>query len=395
MTPSGSNQPNDTVGALLLIAQNPGVNVTNINALASAAPPFQPYANVTNDFTLAITYSGGGMTAPGDIVIDAAGDAYIGNSPSTAGASGTDSIVGFSPTGVVLTGANGYTNGIHSPNALAIDNAGNIWSTNIKTSTSPDQVVKLTSAGALSFAFNDSNLNNPQGLAIDNANNAWVANAGNFKLVKISPAGADTLAFTSSGFFYPTGIGIDGSGFIFAAGQGSNSILKFNSAGTVLSPAAGYKFSGLSQPLDISIDAADHIWSIQNNSSAIIELNGADGSGLTPPAVQSSLSDAYVLAIDGAGGAWYANCRGACGANTTSPDNLTHAAPGGAQATGTADGYQDSHLSRVGTAAVDGTGNVWVTNNGGGTVTVFLGVAPPVVTPIAVGTANNTLGTRP
>ena len=99
VTPSGGTRPSDTVGALLLIAQNPGNNVANINAQATATSPFQPSANVTNDFSIGITYSGGGMTAPGNIVIDAAGNAYVGNSPSTSGASGTDSIVGFGTNG--------------------------------------------------------------------------------------------------------------------------------------------------------------------------------------------------------------------------------------------------------------------------------------------------------
>ena len=102
-----------------------------------------------------------------------------------------------------------------------------------------------------------------------------------------------------------------------------------------------------------------------------------------------------MLSIDGAGGAWFANCRAACGANTTSPDNLTHVAPTQSQATGTADGYQDSHLSRVGTTAIDASGNVWITSNGNGTVTEFVGLAQPVVTPLAAAVAANKLGIRP
>jgi hypothetical protein len=45
--------------------------------------------------------------------------------------------------------------------------------------------------------------------------------------------------------------------------------------------------------------------------------------------------------------------------------------------------------------AIDGSGDVWVTNNGNSTVSEFIGAAVPVVTPLAVGVKNNTLGTRP
>ncbi len=395
--PAGGSSVIETFSAALSIAKNPGNNVATINALTNAAAPFQPsLASAPNDWTLAITYSGGGMTAPGNIVIDQTGNAFIGNSPSTAPTttSGTDSIVGFSPTGAVLTGTTGFRTGIHAPTGLAIDTTGSIWSTDAASGSNPDQVVKLTSAGALAFAFNDSTISNPQGIAIDNTNGAWVANQNNFNLVKINAAGTRTQApVTSSGFYYPTGIGIDGSQNIFAAGTGSNTILKFNPAGTVLSPAAGYTASSLNQPTGISIDASGNVWTI-NNVSTITKITNT-GTLIAPSTPMPSISNAFVLAIDGAGGAWYANCRAACGANTTSPDNLTHVGANQAQATGTADGFQDSHLSRVGTAAIDASGNVWVTNNGNGTVTEFLGVAVPVVTPLALAADNNTLGTRP
>ena len=399
VTPSGGTQPSDIVGAMLLIAQNPGNNVQNIFGLATATPPFQPTINAStppNDLTVAITYTGGGMTAPGDVVIDASGNAFIGNSPSTSGATGTDSIVGFGYDGSVLTGATGYTNGIHVPNAVAFDQLGNIWSTDLASGSAPDQVVKLTSAGALLFAFNDSTVSSPQGIALDSGNNAWITNQTAFSVDQILANGTRTLApVKHSNFYYPTGIGIDSSGFIFAAGTGSGGILKLNSSGAYV---ANYFVAGLTQPLNISIDASDNIFSINNDSSAISELNGTTGTGVTPYKPQPSLSNAYVLAIDGAGGQWYANCRVCSTSNNGSPDNLTRVAPNGAQNTGTADGFQDPNLNYVGTAAIDASGNVWVTNNGGGatgSVTEFIGIAPPVVTPIATASATGKLGTKP
>jgi hypothetical protein len=45
--------------------------------------------------------------------------------------------------------------------------------------------------------------------------------------------------------------------------------------------------------------------------------------------------------------------------------------------------------------AIDGSGNVWVSNNTGNSVTEIVGAAAPVVTPLALAVKNNTLGKRP
>ncbi len=399
MTPSGGTQPNNIVSAMLLIAQNPGNNVAAIYGQATATPPFQPTVSASappQDLTLAITYAGGGMTAPGDIVIDANNDAVISNSPSTAipAASGTDSIVVFGPDGSILSGNGGYTAGIHGPGGVAIDSAGNIWSTDAGNGNTPDQVVKISSTGALAFAFSDSSISGPQGIAIDRNDSAWVVNQNTSYVDKINPSGVRTALVSTGSQTYPTGVGIDGTGNIFVSETGAGTIAEFNTAGTFISPAGGYSVSGLNQPLGISVDASGNVWTIDNISSGIVEITN-NGTLIPRPGTQASLSNAYVLAIDGAGGAWYANCRAACGDNSGKPDNLTHVLANQIQSTGTADGYQDSHLSRVGTAAIDGGGSVWVSNNASGTVTEFIGVAPPVITPLSLASSANKLGTRP
>jgi hypothetical protein len=58
-------------------------------------------------------------------------------------------------------------------------------------------------------------------------------------------------------------------------------------------------------------------------------------------------------------------------------------------------GYQSPSLAAGPLrAAVDRAGNVWVLL-AGGTVTEYVGVATPAVTPIALGVKNNKLGAKP
>jgi hypothetical protein len=45
--------------------------------------------------------------------------------------------------------------------------------------------------------------------------------------------------------------------------------------------------------------------------------------------------------------------------------------------------------------AVDGSGDVWVGNNTGNSVTEYVGAGAPVVTPLAVAVKNNTVGKQP
>jgi hypothetical protein len=58
-------------------------------------------------------------------------------------------------------------------------------------------------------------------------------------------------------------------------------------------------------------------------------------------------------------------------------------------------GYTNGSLNYPIGIAVDGSGNLWVASVDGNSITEFIGVAAPVLTPVAVGVANNTLGTRP
>jgi hypothetical protein len=391
--------PADVAKAMLLIAQNPTNNVTGVFGQIDTNAPFGPdLTSAPNDYTLGITYTGGGLANPGDVVIDANGAAWMANCPSCNSAAGTDSIVAFGPQGAILTGATGFTSGIHMPQGLAFDSTGDLWSTNLAAGSAPDQIVRMTPAGVVTsgFPFNDSTISRPVGIATDSNNSAWVTNQTAGTVVKISSAGTRTLApVTSPGFSGPSGVGIDGIGVIFAAGAGSSSILKFDTNGNILSGSgAGYTGGGLAQPIGVAIDNSDNIWSINNQSNAVSILYGVNGTPVSPSGGYTpGLAQASIIAIDGLSTAWIANCRGFCGAGTQFPDDVVHINSAGTVLSGP-NGYQDTHFATVGAAAIDASGNLWVTNNTGASVTELLGVAAPIKTPITAG-ASNSIGSRP
>lgn len=403
-TPStgGAPNPSETFTAMLNLAKNPGNNVGSLFGQINAAAPFQPSLTAApNDFTLGITYSGGGMTAPGAIAIDALGDAFITNSPSLSGQSGTDSIVEIGPNGMFLAS---YTSNIHGPRGIAIDVAGNIWSNNLgNANNTNDQVVKLNNQGVLVFATSATSvvLNGLTGIATDGNLSAWVAaspngttNANQSSISKIGPNGAILQPITMNGFGQPQGIAIDGNSNIYSAGFSSNNLLKITPtpANNPTSYPATIVSGNFSQPLGVAIDNANNVYSFNNGTSLITEISSA---GVMQPMGNPApnISNSAVISIDGAGGGWLANIRSSN--STPQPDNLVHFTTGGVAANGQTSGYQNVNLNRVGVATVDNIGNVWVSNNGSGTVTEFVGTAAPVVTPIAAGILNQTIGTRP
>jgi hypothetical protein len=168
---AGTVYPTDTLTAAMNIAQSPGRNVAGLNKLRSAQPVFEPSFDVNsppNDWTIAITYTGGGLNAPSSIAMDASGNAWIANG-------GGASVTELSNAGAAVSGASGFTaGGFSAPSAIAIDGSGDAWVTNAGNST----VTELSAGGMTGTVFHGNGLSAPASVAIDGSGDVWVANAG-------------------------------------------------------------------------------------------------------------------------------------------------------------------------------------------------------------------------
>jgi hypothetical protein len=197
--------PTDTITAAMNIAQNPGMNVSKIDADQASSPAFLPALSVNppypTDWTIAITYTGGGLSSPQGIANDASGNVWVTNP-------GNNSVTELSNAGNALTGANGFTG---------------------------------------------SGIQNPQGIAIDTSGNAWVANAGSNSITEISSGRTSPLQITGNSLSSPEGIAIDGAGNIWVVNNGSNSIGAFTNTGAPLNNQP-YSGGGLASPNSIAIN---------------------------------------------------------------------------------------------------------------------------------------------
>lgn len=375
--------PTNTATAALNIAHNPAANVTALVPLENVAPAFFPnFAGTPSSFTITVAFTYPGINLPYNgsftIALDAGGNVWI---PNNA----TDSVTELSPTGAVLSPNPGFTGGgLKKPIAVAIDTAGGIWLSN----TSGPSVTRLSSTGtALSptGGYTDPALNNPLSLALDGTGNAWIGNDSGASLTKFSSTGASlspAAGFTGGGLLHPAAVAIDSSGNAWTANISNNAVSKFSPAGTALSPATGFTGGTLFDPIAIAIDGSGNAWVANaNGSNTLTELSPA-GVPVSPTGFGGGgLSHPISVAIDGAGNVFAANLSAV----------YSRFSPSGVAISPTLGIQVGPHFLNA--IAIDGSGDVWISAD-----TVILesiGAAVPVVTPLAAGVANHTLGARP
>ena len=131
--PPAGSAPTNTLTAALDIALNPANNVSTLFGYSSANAPFQPVlSSAPNDWTLALSYAGGGLHAQ-SIAIDAAGSVWVANYGDGT-ADGTAGLSKLSTTGAPASGSP-FTLNLPNPYAVAIDQSGDAWVVNFTSDT--------------------------------------------------------------------------------------------------------------------------------------------------------------------------------------------------------------------------------------------------------------------
>jgi hypothetical protein len=384
----------DTAAAAINTAHNPGAGVAALFGVVTGTPPFTPALTAApNDFTIALVVP---ISCPetGGVAIDSAGDAWFATGACAGVAELSSSGAFLSPPPV---GWDLFTTRGDLSEGIAVDGSGNAWAlANNSEIAANGRTIEISNSGTLLYGtagFTPGFFFEPMAVAIDRSDNAWTA--GDFGVVEYSPTGAalsGAQSYLSSFLIY--GIAVDGAGDVWvsqAVNGGNASVAKLSSAGAILSGTNGYTGGGLSNPGPVAVDSSGSAWIVNSAdlpaTPAVIEISSA-GSFLSGPNgyTGSWLQSPYDVAIDGSGNAWIADYSGLIELSN-SGNVLFHGSQG--------PGYGYQHF-----VAVDGSGDVW--GCGGDLFVEFIGVAAPVITPIAAGlpatpTANGSsnLGTRP
>jgi streptogramin lyase len=250
----------------------------------------------------------------------------------------------FSSSGSAISGAAGYTgNGLNDPFGMAVNAAGVAWAANFKNTSAflnngTPQTGSPYGPGNGNHSF--------YCIAIDSSGNVWMTDRAASDVEEFNSAGKVIMTYNAGGQNGSWGVGIDHTAHVWISNNANNSVSELNSNGTAV---ANYTGGGLNSPQGLAVDGLGNIW-VANN--------------LLPMAVPGN----SVTELNNSGAA-FSPSTGFIGGGISSPFSL----------------------------AIDGSGNVWVSNNavGSTSVTEIVGAAGPVVTPLALAVKNATLGQRP
>jgi hypothetical protein len=380
---STGTTPTETATAAINIAHNPGSNVAILYSILPAQTAFSPaLASVPNDYTIALNYTGGGINQPESVAVDATGNIWAAN----FGAVGVTELLSASAGSTFAPGSPFTGGGLGTSEAIAVDTGGKIWVGNYPQNS----LSKFSSSGApvtSSAGYLGAGLNKPSAIAFDTSGYVWVADAASgYCMSYFSPTGAaisSVASATSSGLACSdiASIAVDVSGNIWSVSSENSALYEYygtSSAtpGTLETPSI--QTGGIHAPSGVAIDSSNHLWTSNSykgaNSISEFSTNGTTNSGPTGY-VGGGLNGPFAVAIDGSSNIWLANAF-----RSLSEFN------GSGVPVSPSTGYLGSATFNTPySIAVDGSGNVWIADQGNNSLIEFVGIATPVVTPIAAG----------
>ena len=350
------------------------------------------------------------------IAVDSAGNVYVTES-------GNKDVRKITPSGLVTTLVTSGPGKLGEPHGIALDASGNLYIGDAGVNL----VRKVTSAGTVSTyagtmgtagtsdgTTSTALFNGPKGVAIDSSNNIYIADTLNNTIRKISPEGTVTTFAGLSGrtssldgtatiarFEDPYAVAADGSGNLYVADATDHSIRKITSDGTVSTLAgkggsfgsddgtgSAARFKG---PLGIAADSAGNVYVADTGNATIRKITPAgvvstvagraglagsqDGTGTA-----ARFMSPYGIAVDASGTLYVVESSAVVRKVTADGVVTTLAGTSGTNGftngTGTA-----ARFSVPFDIAVDGAGNLYVSDHGNHSVRMISSVG--VVTTLA------------
>ena len=224
-TEVNSVYPTNTAAAALVMAQNPGLNVSTLFEYSLPQAPFQPALTAApNDWTITISYNNAALVTGStylNMAIDADQDVWVayGAPPSCGPCSTTNAIFEYGQDLSLLSPATGYTDSsLNGAYGIAFDLSGNLWIANVNV----DVLTEYSSSGSFMKTVTGGGLNGPGPVAIDKNNNVWAANdqappyttfSGVSEFTNAGGELSPSAGYTGGGAgYYQTGIAMDSSG---------------------------------------------------------------------------------------------------------------------------------------------------------------------------------------
>jgi streptogramin lyase len=242
--------------------------------------------------------------------------------------------------------------GINLPASLGVDAAGNVWASNYFNTVS-----EFSPAGDAVFSagISGSGINESYGMALDVQGNVWIANeqttsqSGTGDVTELNSSGqAVATGITNGGIYFPLAVAADTNGNMWIADYGDSKVSLLSSAGSAISSSSGWGGTSLAFPVAVAVDADHNAWVANQGGMLPVTKISADGTEVTN--YDCDCDGASGLATDQSGNVWIANYYGNSISEVNTCGKLeVDAAMGGG-------------LVRPQGIAVDGAGTVWVAN---------------------------------
>lgn len=406
----------DTFQAAVYMSLNPtstnanssSSNLNNLFALESAFAPYSPALTAApTDWTLAINYSGTGISYNSSVAVDANGDIWLSNANNTGGVAlvnGGTGLAGGTPG--VTGGVVGFWSTLGSVTAnqtrqVVVDLNGKAWFGGFAKNVSDSNYYMFRAnnkTGVEGTFVLPSSTTEPYAVAIDPTSGNVFATAESANILTTSATTASgtamTVEATLEGNCTNSTITIDSASNAYVPCGSGNDVYEFSTAADTAISGSPFSSSDLSTPYGSALDGQGRIWFANNGATSMAYLSGPGSSGTFTGVSSSCLSGPRFIAIDGSDNLWVTNGTG-IGTGSTNFTVCEFNSSGALISNSTGYGLHGVNTGRG--IAIDPAGNVWVSsyNNSATNVTEIVGAATPVVTPIVYAIKNGKVGTRP
>jgi uncharacterized protein YjiK len=306
--------------------------------------------------------------------------------------------------------------GLVVPYGAVVDSAGNFYFT-----AGLDCVFKVAPSGTLTVVAGNgirgfsgdggpatsASLYNPEGLAVDAAGNLYIADSTNNRIRKVDPSGIITTVAgngtygysgdggpaTSASLYNPHGVAVDGSGNIYIADTYNQVIRKVDASTHDITTVAGSGSSGfggdgkvatdstvkLLFPTDVALDTSNNLYIVDSLNYRIREVDhstqvittvagtGSVGySGDGGLAVNATLDYPQGVAVDGSGNFYIADYQNSAIRMVSVSTHKISTVAGNGTFGFSGDGgpATTANLDYPQAVAVDGSGNLYITDTG-------------------------------
>jgi YVTN family beta-propeller protein len=281
--------PGLRMGAVNLIGSSGNLVATNLIYGIGNGPAIAFGPGVQT--TLNVNAGGMGLSSPGGVAVDVAGDVFIADS-------GNNRVVEV-PAG----GGAQFTvgSGLNDPTGVAVDGAGDVFIAD----SSNNRVVEVPYLGNGTYGTQTDvprlGLHGPQGVAVDGAGDVFIADFGNSRVVEVPYLGNGTYGTETtvgSGLNYPRCVAVDGAGDVFIADYGNGRVVEVTPGGVQTT-----LLSGLESPTGVAVDGAGDVFVADDISGYLWELSylGNRTYGAQTSIIANNTDEPYGVAVDGAG----------------------------------------------------------------------------------------------